>query len=121
MEVLTLDGLVRPVQLPGNAEVGAEDDRTGQEGAERGQSHDEGGMVERLLVADPVDGARQSKGLRPVAPPAQQGQQSPQAGIQPDPGDHAADGSSVELDALKQKQKRSPSEGRSSLFVCLFC
>lgn len=99
MEVLALDGLVRPVQLPGDAEVGAEDDGAGQEGAERGQGHDEGGVVERLLEADPVDGARQSEGLRPVAPPAQQGQQSPQAGVQPDPGDHAANGSSVELDA----------------------
>lgn len=109
LEVLALDGLVRPVQLPGDAKVGAEDDGAGQKGAERGQSHDEGGVVERLFVADPVDGAGQSKGLRPVAPPAQQGQQSPQAGVQPDAGDHAANGPSVELNAFTQRKKENPS------------
>lgn len=106
------------MQFPGDAEVGAEDDRAGQEGAEHGQSHDEGGVVERILVADPVDGAGQPEGLRPVAPPAQQGQQSPQAGVQPDPGDHAADGSSVELDALTQKQRSKWGQKLLIFFLC---
>lgn len=98
------------MQLPGDAEVGAEDDGAGQKGAERGQSHDEGGVVERLFVADPVDRAGQSEGLWPVAPPAQQGQQSPQAGVQPDAGDHTADGPSVELDAFSQRKREKKKE-----------
>lgn len=98
------------MELQGDAKVGAEDDGAGQEGAERGQGHDEGGVVERLLVAHPVDGAGQTEGLRTVAAPAQQGQQSPHAGVQPDSSDQAADGSSVELYAFRQrvKKKKSP-------------
>lgn len=102
---MALDGLVGLVQLPGDAKIGAQDDQTGEECAEYGQSHDEGGVVERLLVADPVYRAGESKGLRPVAAPAQDGKQSPQASIQPDPSDYSADGSPLKLDTLIQKQK----------------
>lgn len=92
------------MQLPGDAEIGAQDDQTGEECAEYGQSHDEGGMVERLLVANPVYRAGESKWLRPVAAPTQEGKQSPQAGIQPDPSDYSADGSSLKLDTLAQNK-----------------
>lgn len=93
------------MQLPGDAKIGAQDDQTGEECAEYGQSHDEGGVVERLFVADPVYRAGESKWLRPVAAPAQEGKQSPQASIQPDPSDYSADGSSLKLDTLVQNKK----------------
>lgn len=91
------------MQLPGDAKIGAEDDQTGEEGAEHRQGHDEGRVVQWLLIAGPVYGAGESKWLRPIAAPAQDGKQSPQAGIQPDPTDHNTDGSPLELDTWIQK------------------
>lgn len=98
MKIIALDGLVRPVQLLGDAKIGAEDDQTGEECAEYRQSHDEGGVVQRLLIAGPVYRAGKSKWLRPIAAPTQERKQSPQASIQPDPTDQNTDGSSLELD-----------------------
>lgn len=54
LEVAAADGLVRLVQLPGDAKVSEEDEQTGQEGAEHGQSQDESGVVQRVPVARPV-------------------------------------------------------------------
>lgn len=46
LKICALDGLVGSVQLPGDAKIGAEDDQTGEEGAEYRQGHDEGGVVQ---------------------------------------------------------------------------
>lgn len=54
LEATALYGLVGPVQLPGNAEIGDQDDKTGEECAEYRQSHNEGGVVRGLPVAGPV-------------------------------------------------------------------
>lgn len=45
LKIVALDGLVRPVQLPGDPKVGEDDGQAGEECAENRQSHDEGGMV----------------------------------------------------------------------------
>lgn len=87
------------MQLPGDAKVSGEDDQTGEECAEHRESHDEGRVVERLLITGPVDRAGQSEGLRPVAAPAQERTQSPQARVQPDPTDHSTDGPLLKPDA----------------------
>lgn len=102
LKVVVLDGLVGPVQLPGNTKIGEEEDHTGEECAEYRQSHDEGGVVQGLPIAGPVYRAGESKRLRPVAAPAQQREQGPQAGIQPDRTDHYTDGSPLELDTCTQ-------------------
>lgn len=98
LEVAAADGLVRLVQLPGDAKVSEEDEQIGQEGAEHGQSQDEGGVVQWVPIARPVHRAGQSKGLGPVAAPAQQWGDGPQASVQPDGTDHHAHGSLLELD-----------------------
>lgn len=98
LKITAPDGFVRLVQLPGDAKIGEEDDQIGQEGAEHGQSHDEGGVVQRVPVARPVNGAGNSKGLGPVAAPAQEGEDGPQAGEQPDCTDHNTDRFLLELD-----------------------
>lgn len=92
------DGLVRLVQLPGDAKISEKDDQIGQDGAEHGQSHDEGGVIQRVPVARPVNWASKSEGLGPIAAPAQEGEDGPQAGIQPDCTDHNTDGFLLELD-----------------------
>lgn len=86
------------MQLPGDAKVSEEDDQIGQEGAEDGQSHDEGGVIQRIPVARPVNWAGKSEGLGPVAAPAQQGEDGPQAGVQPDCTDHNTDCFLLEVD-----------------------
>lgn len=45
LKIVALDGLVRPVQLPGDPKVGEDDGQAGEECAENRQSHDEGGVV----------------------------------------------------------------------------
>lgn len=103
MKIVALDGLVGPVQLPGNTKIGEEDDQTGKECTENRHGHDEGGVVYRLPITGPVYRAGESERLRPVAAPAKQRKQGPEAGIQPDPTDHNIDGSSLELDACAQR------------------
>lgn len=102
LKAAALDGLVGPVQLPGDTKIGEEDDQTGEERAEYRQSHDEGGVVQGLPVARPVDGTGESERLGPVAAPAQQRKQGPQAGIQPDRTDQNTDGPPLELDTCTQ-------------------
>lgn len=55
LKIAAPDGLVRLVQLPGDAKISEEDDQTGQEGAKHRQSHDEGGVIQRVPVACPVN------------------------------------------------------------------
>ncbi len=102
LKIIALEGLVGPVQLPGNTKIGEEDDQTREERAEYRQSYDEGGVVQGLPVAGPVYWAGKSKWLRSIAAPAQQRKRGPQASIQPDPTDHKTDGSSLELDTCAQ-------------------
>lgn len=98
LKIAAPDGLVRLVQLPGDAKISEEDDQTGQEGAKHRQSHDEGGVIQRVPVACPVNWAGKSEGLGPIAAPAQEGEDGPQAGVQPDCTDHTTDGFLLELD-----------------------
>lgn len=71
VEVAALDGLVGLVEFPGYAEIGEEDDKAGDEGAEDRQRHDEGGTAQGVLVAGPVHGAGHPEGLRSIATPSQ--------------------------------------------------
>lgn len=102
LKIFALDRLVGPVQLPGNTKIGEEDDQTGEECAENGQSHNKGGVVYGLPIASPVYRAGKSKWLGSIAAPAQQRKQGPQASIQPDPTDDDTNGSPLELDTCAQ-------------------
>lgn len=54
LKIAAADGFVRLVQLPRDAKISEEDEQIGQDGAEHSQSHDEGGVVQRVPVARPV-------------------------------------------------------------------
>lgn len=54
LNIAALDGLVSPVQLPGDAKISGDDDQIGQESTEHRQSRDEGGIIQGLPVAHPV-------------------------------------------------------------------
>lgn len=97
VEVSILDGLVCLVEFPGYARIGEEDDEAGDEGTKDRQRHDEGRVVQGVLVACPVNGAGHSEGLRSVASPAQEREHSPQPRVQPDQTDHHGDGPTLEL------------------------
>lgn len=119
MKIIALDRLVCPVQLPGNTKVGEEDDQTGEECTEYRQSHNEGGVVYGLPIAGPVYGAGKSKRLWPVAAPAQQRKQGPQASIQPDRTDHNADSSPLELDTCAQTDFKFSSVCQLYAVICI--
>lgn len=103
LKIISLDGLVGPVQLPGDTKISEENDQAGEDCAQYRQSHDESGVVQGLPIASPVYRAGKSEGLRPVASPAKQRKQGPQASIQPDPTYNSIDGLPPELDTCVQK------------------
>lgn len=73
--------LVRDVELDGDAEVAAEDD-DGRYGEVEGEHGDDEGEA-LVLHLPPGERAGQAEGLRAVAAPAQQGEQSPEQRVDP--------------------------------------
>lgn len=74
---------VGEVEVDGDAEVGAGDDDRRNGEVEGEQEDDEREAL--VLHLAPGEGAGQAEGLGTVPPPAQDGEQSPDQSVQPDP------------------------------------
>lgn len=87
-----LDLLVCFTDLPGNPQVTGNDGECRQDRAQEEHAQDEREAIGGVVELAPGYGTRDAKGLRAVVAPAQQGQDGPEQGVEPDESDQDADG-----------------------------
>lgn len=78
--------LCRRLDLKDDHDIGKDNDACGEDQTEEQDGHDEGLAGDRGLCQPPVQCAGGAKGLRSVAPPADQRHGGPESGIHPHKG-----------------------------------